>query len=71
MQAATGRVEEEVVFYLINNGRMGDKSPIPTIVVRGVVGFVGGVGGPESGRRAGTFIGGVNAVSGCGGSAWR
>ena len=50
---------------------MGEKSPIPTIIVRGVVGFVDGVGGPESGRRAGNFIRGVNAVSGCGGGALR
>ena len=50
---------------------MGEKSAILTIVVRGVVGFVGGVGGPESGRRAGTFIVGVNSVGGYGGGAWR
>ena len=50
---------------------MGEKSPIPTIIVRGVVGFVDGVGGTESGQRASNSIGGVNAVSGCGGGAVR
>ena len=49
---------------------MGEKSPISSIVVRGRVGSVGGVGDPESGRRAGTFIGGVNVVGWCGGGAW-
>ena len=49
-----------MVVERINGGGMSGQSPIPTIIVRGCVGPVGSVGGPESRRRASTFIRGVN-----------
>ena len=49
IRAGTKRLEEVVVDNWTTGGRMG-------------VGAVGGVGGPERGRRASTLILGVNAT---------
>ena len=71
IRAGCGRLEEDDVFYSTNDGGMGENPPIASIIVGGRVGAVGGVGGPESRRRASKAIRGSNNAIGCVGGAGR
>ena len=49
----------------LKGGGTGERPILAYIIVCGRVGAVGGVGGPESQRRASIAIRGVNTVIGC------